>query len=151
MKRSNRSISRLLSFVCALAIVISPVMSATAGDRPHFSGGTAQFTSATDFVGVGSATHLGNYTEAGSIALFPTSDPAVFQVVGTTDYTAANGHVLHAVVNGELNFATGAVNATLTYDGGTGRFEDASGSATLIGQLLPDGSLTAAVSGTVNF
>jgi hypothetical protein len=147
----KRSISSLLSFVCVLAIVISPVNSAADGVRPYFSGGVAQFTSPTDFVGVGNATHLGTYTEEGSVAFFPTSDPAVVEVVGTTDYTAANGDVLHAAVSGELNFATGAVSATLTYDGGTGRFEDATGSATLIGQLFPDGSLTVVVSGTVNF
>jgi hypothetical protein len=147
----HRSISRPLSFICALAIVMSLVSRATAAVRPHFSSGTAQFTSPTDFVGAGIGTHLGAYTEAGSVAFFPTSDPTILEIVGATDYTASNGHVLHAVVNGELNLATGAVTATLTYDGGTGRYEDATGSATLTGQLSPDGSVTATVSGTVNY
>src|SRR5262245_6780108 len=149
----NRSISRLLGFVCALASVLSPVNRATAaaGDRPHLSSGNAQFTSASDFVGAGSATHLGHYTEAGSVGFTPTSDPAILHVDGFTDYTAANGDVLHAVVSGELNLLTGAITATLTYDGGTGRFDDATGSATLLGQLLPGGGVAASVSGTVNY
>ena len=147
----NRSMSSLLSFVCALVVIMSPFNRATAAVRPHFSSGGAQFISPTDFVGAGTATHLGAYTEAGSVAFIPTSDPTVLQIVGTTDYTASNGHVLHAVVTGELNLLTGAITATLTYDGGTGRFEDATGSATLIGQLLPGGGVAATVSGTVNY
>lgn len=147
----NRFVSRLFIVACAVAIVLVCVSRATAAVRPHLASGSAQFTSPTAFVGTGIATHLGAYTEAGSVAFFPTSDPAVLQVVGSTDYTAANGAVLHALIAGQLNVVTGAVTATLTYAGGTGRFADASGSANLVGQLLPGGSITVTVSGSVDF
>jgi hypothetical protein len=144
---SPRSAGVLLVAVGLLALPVR----AAAEDRPHSSGGTAQFVSPTDFVGAGHATHLGVYTEVGSVAFSPTDDPAVFQVDGWATYTAANGDQLDAIVTGHLNGATGAITATLTYVGGTGRFADAGGSATLSGQLLPDGTISVAVAGTIDY
>ena len=127
------------------------VEQAAAALRPYFAVGSAQFTGPNTFIGTGIATHLGPYTEAGTVSFAPTSNPDVLAVTGTADYTAANGSVLHANVSGELNTATGVVTATLTYDGGIGRFADATGSSQLTGQLYPDGSITVTVSGSVDF
>ena len=124
---------------------------APAEDRPHFSRGTAQFVSPTDFVGTGHATHLGAYTEVGSVAFSPPDAAGVLQLTGWAVYTAANGDELHATFDGQLNGATGAITATLTYAGGTGRFADAGGSASLSGRILPGGAISVAVAGTIDY
>jgi len=119
--------------------------------RPHVSRGTAEFTNANDFVGAGHATHFGRYDEVGSVQFTPTSDPAILSVNARSTYTAANGDRLCAVFTGQLNGVTGVITATITYVGGTGRFTNASGTATLTGELLPGGSIEVAVEGTVDY
>ena len=122
-----------------------------AGERPHVSRGTAQFVNANDFVGVGKATHLGIYTERGRAQFSPTADPTLFRVDAQSIYTAANGDQLHAVFSGFLNGLTGAITATVTYVGGTGRFSEASGTANLSAQLFPGGSIEVTVKGSINY
>jgi hypothetical protein len=131
--------------------VLTLAARASAEERPHKSQGTAQFVSPTDFVGSGEATHLGRYTEVGSAQFTPTDDPAVLRIDARSVYTAANGDQLHATFTGHLNGLTGAITATATYEGGTGRFRDAGGSATLSGQMLPDGTIVVAVEGTIDY
>ena len=147
----NRYASRLFSIVCALISLIAFADCASAAVRPHLSGGTAQFVSPTAFVGAGHATHLGRYSETGSVSFSPTENPAVLHVDGSIVYTAANGSELHAVVTGELNGVTGVITATVSYVGGTGRFATASGTANLAGQLLPDGTISVTVRGTIDY
>jgi len=124
---------------------------ASAEERSHKSGGTAQFVSPTDFVGSGEATHLGRYTEIGSVEFSPTASPTVLRIDACSIYTAANGDQLYAVFTGQLDGLTGAITATGTYVGGTGRFVDADGSATLSGQLLPGGTISVSVEGTIDY
>jgi hypothetical protein len=148
----NRSASLRPAGVLFVAAALLAVPDrASAEDRPHFSRGTAQFVSPTDFVGAGHATHLGAYTEVGSVAFSPPDAAGVLQLTGWATYTAANGDELHATFDGQLNGATGAITATLTYVGWTGRFADAGGSAALSGQIQPDGTLVVAVEGTVDY
>ena len=148
----NRFFSRrLFALVFAVLSVFALSAPAQAGERPHVSRGTAQFVNANDFVGAGTATHLGHYDEVGSAQFSPTADPTVFQVDAWAIYTAANGDQLYALFTGHLNGLTGAITATVTYVGGTGRFDDASGSATLLGQILPDGTIAVAVKGTIDY
>ena len=54
-------------------------------------------------------------------------------------------------VDALLNGVTGVITATVTYVGGTGRFTNASGTATFSGQLLPDGSIEVAINGTIDY
>ena len=137
--------------VLVAAGMLTVTTRASAADRPHKSGGTAQFVSPTDFVGSGKATHLGRYTEVGAVQFSPTDDPTVFRLDAWSIYTAANGDQLYATFTGHLNGLTGAITATVTYVGGTGRFDDASGSATLAGQIQPDGTLAVSVEGTIDY
>src|SRR5436309_2604537 len=51
--------------------VLTLATRAPAGDRTHKSQGTARFVSPTDFVGSGQATHLGRYTEVGTVQFTP--------------------------------------------------------------------------------
>lgn len=134
-----------------LSAIVLPSQASAAASRPYASRGTAHFVSPTDFVGSGYATHLGVYSEAGTVSFSPTDDPAVLRVTGSIVYTAANGDELHANVVGDLNMATGAVSAQLTYAGGAGRFDDATGSATLSGRLSPTGVITVGVRGTIDY
>jgi hypothetical protein len=152
------SMNRFLSqrpfalFLAAVAVgLLALARPAHAAERPHISRGTAQFTSDTTFVGTGLATHLGAYTESGTIQLIPTANPAVFDANATSIYTAPNGDELHATFTGQLNFQTGVVTATVTYVGGTGRFANATGTATLSGQLLPGGAIDVSVQGALNY
>jgi hypothetical protein len=125
---------------------------ASAQARPYHANGTAQFApNQSDFTGSGNATHLGSYTEVGHVTLTGTSTPNVLAVNGCAHYTAANGHVLCAVISGTLDQVTGAVHGTATYIGGTGNFANASGSSTLTGQMLGGGALTISALGTISY
>jgi hypothetical protein len=147
----TRLSSRLACVACALTSLMAFSGQAESAVRPYAASGTAQFTSPTDFVGIGYATHLGRYLEEGTVAFSPTNNPAVLQVDGTIVYSAASGEDLHAVVTGELNGLTGAITATVSYLGGTGRFAAASGSASLAGQMQPDGTISVTVTGTIDY
>ena len=148
----NRFFSRRpFALVLAAIGVLALSAPAQAEERAYVLRGTAQFVNANDFVGSGHASHLGRYTEVGSASFSPTADPTVFQIDAWVILTAANGDQLYERVNGYLNGLTGAITATVTYVGGTGRFTDASGTATLSGQLLPGGSVEVAVKGTIDY
>ena len=148
----NRFFSRRpFALVLAAIGVLALSAPAQAKERPHVSRGTAQFVNANDFVGAGRATHLGRYDEVGSAQFSPTADPTVFQIDAWSIYTAANGEQLYAVFSGHLNGLTGTITATVTYVGGTGRFTDASGTATLSAQVLGGGSIEVAIKGTIDY
>ena len=100
--------------------------------------------------GKGTATHLGSYT----VALSFCSRPNATLVDGRGSFAAANGDLLHFTFDGTsafippftLNFSSFAVFA-----GGTGRFEDASGQATVTGSLdVRTGAGEGAWEGTVS-
>ena len=144
------SISRPFSFVLIVSSFFAIPGEASAVERPHFSRGRAQLNG-TDFVGSGLATHLGVYSETGTVTFTPTSDPAVLHLEATATYTAASGDELYATFTGQFNLLTGAITATVTYEGGTGLFEEATGTANLRAQALPDGSITVTVKGTIDY
>jgi hypothetical protein len=147
-----RLLACVLLVLGAVAVASSEqAAAAAAAARPFASRGTAHFVNANDFVGAGSATHLGRYQEQGTAEFTPTDDPTVFDVDAVSTYTAANGDQLHAVISGSLDGLTGRISATVTYTGGTGRFANARGTANLEAQLLPDGSVDAEVEGTIDY
>ena len=125
---------------------------ASAEERPYHSRSTALLNLATgDFVAAGKATHLGKYTEIGSISISG-DDPTALHVEGSATLTAANDDELRVVITGEMNFLTGTITGTLTFDGATtGRFEDATGSASLVAQVQADGTITIVVVGTIDY
>ena len=125
---------------------------ASAEERPYHSCSTALLNLATgDFVAAGKATHLGKYTEIGSISISG-DDPTALHVEGSATLTAANDDELRVVITGEMNFLTGTITGTITFDGATtGRFEDATGSASLVAQLQPDGPLAVVVVGPIDY
>ena len=148
MNRVHCLRSVMIVLVAAGCLILT--VGASAGERQHFSSGTAEFTP-TGFAGSGHATHVGHYTEVGAVQFLDVTDPPLVPIVGWSTYTAANGDELDAVFSGHLNGLTGEIEATLIYEGGTGRLEDADGSATLEGQILPDGTIDVSVKGTIDF
>ena len=87
----------LFALMLATLSVLALSAPAEAAERVYVSRGTAQFVNANDFVGAGTATHLGLYSEVGSAQFSPTADPTVFQVDAWSIYTAANGDQLYAI------------------------------------------------------
>jgi hypothetical protein len=127
-----------------------------APSRPFTGHGSGRFTDANGgFVASGIATHLGAFTHYGTLILTPTADPtddpALFTVSGRTTYVAANGDELYAIIDATLNVLTGVAVGTDTWDGGTGRFSDASGTVDITAQLSPDGSFTFNFTGNIAF
>jgi hypothetical protein len=70
---------------------------------------------------------------------------------GGTSLESANGDKLYAVLDGALNVQTGVARGTDTWDGGTGRFADASGRAFVTVHLAPDGALTFKLAGFIRY
>ena len=139
-----RPVVVMLVAVCMLALPAR----APAEERAYLLRGTAQFLpESTDFVGAGYATHLGRYTEIGSATFSGT------HVEAWAIFTAAPGEEdqLFETISGELDPATGVITATVTFVGGTGRFAGATGSADLVGQLLPGGRISVTVKGTIDY
>jgi hypothetical protein len=123
-----------------------------ARSRPFLAAGAGNLTSAdNDFTARGIATHMVLFTHTGGVILTPTDDPAVFRMSGRTEYVAANGDKLFAILDGTLNVETGVASGTDTWDGGTGRFADARGVVDLSGQIDPDGSFTFTLKGRISF
>jgi hypothetical protein len=146
-----RYTSRFVSVLLVLIALLALPGRASAQSVPYFASGDAHFVSPNDFVGLGQATHLGRYSEVGYVDFVPTTNPSVLAVTGDIVYTAANGDELHAIVDGELDITTGAITATVTYVGGTGRFDDASGSSALVGQIHGSGAISVAVVGNIDY
>ena len=92
--------------------------------------------------GTGHANHLGDYTWHAEFCLVPVAIDRVIVNVGWVTAVAANGDLLHGTmeVEGQI-LPDGSIVSTqhMTYEGGTGRFERALGSADAVGVLNPDG------------
>ena len=56
------------------------------------------------------------------------------------------------VITGEFNPFSGTIIGTITFEGATtGRFKDATGSASLEAQIQPDGTISVVVDGTIDY
>jgi hypothetical protein len=91
-------------------------------------------------VGGGHATHLGKYTRTEELNL----DPATGSFTGALTFTAANGDQVACTVTCQFVSAADAVGEYVI-TGGTGRFENASGSASF------SASMTGATTFRVSF
>ena len=149
MQRSLSRLFTLLVFTFATLCFATPT---SAQSKPHLASGFGQFAAnGSDFTGGGQATHLGNYTEVGSVQFAPSGTEGVLAISGWAHYTASNGDELFALISGTVDLATGVILATATYVGGTGRFEDASGSSDLVGQMLGAGALSITALGSIDY
>ncbi len=101
-----------------------------------------------DFAGV-AAEFSGNFSHLGSFTGVVDLDPSD----GTDDtvWTAANGDTVTNQTTGFTVFPDGSYEQTIVITGGTGRFQDATGSATITGAfdfttLVYDGHLVGSIS-----
>jgi hypothetical protein len=130
-------LSRFGSSLMALSLVAAISLTALAGARPFHlvEHGQLQVTprdnsgAVLDVVasGVGTATHLGTITVQRTATLTATSTPGVFDFNGEATLTAASGEHLNSTITGTFNAAIGHADLIYQWTGGTGRFENATG------------------------
>jgi hypothetical protein len=126
---------RLISGLCALALLGCITQATAAKEVPMKGDGSGMITSVTPGPngveitarGEGEATHLGKLTREESILLNPTTGTAT----GTIVFTAADGSELYCEFSGGFTGAN-TLGGTYTFTGGTGRFENADGSALFV-------------------
>jgi polyvinyl alcohol dehydrogenase (cytochrome) len=93
-----------------------------------------------DLIAAGIATDLAALTHQGTLVNAPTDAPVSFAGSGRTTSVAANGDEVDVLLSG-----------TDAWDGGTGRFTDASDIVDLSGQLFPDESFVFTLEGVLDF
>jgi len=145
------------------ALVSLAAVNASANDRPFALNGNGLATFLTDGAGnitganvtaSGNATHLGLWTTVGSLQFTPDpNNPGVILATGQGTIIAANGDNLDFVLeNSALNVVTGQANGNFRFTGGTGRFQNATGTAPyVVSQNLATGAFQLTAVGTLNF
>jgi hypothetical protein len=123
---------RFVPRIVAVLLLVVTLAPAAAGDRPFKASGEGSVGS-SDLTSSCEATHLGRSRL--NVGYF--SDFLQFGLLlssgGTLDVASGDG--LYFVFDEEgyyLDQATGIVSTTVTFTGGTGRFQDVTGSADLI-------------------
>jgi len=126
----------MFRFVPRFAVVLLLVMAgtlapATAGERPFNASGAGVIDIASNSLfAIGfEATHLGKANFYGNF--YPSLDNSQPIFVPAFFY-AANGDALFAIGTADFDVDTGIAIGTLTFTGGTGRFQDANGSADMM-------------------
>jgi hypothetical protein len=128
-----RKLTTALAVVCLLIGLVAGAASAGPGgaDRPYKSRGTGTIVidpvaGTVTFTNVQNSTHLGRNTSEGTGLFNPSGGTYVVNQV------AANGDVLYVTIQSTATIISPTefrlVNQT-TFNGGTGRFADASGTA----------------------
>ncbi len=133
----KRCLFKFGSTMMALALIGVMNLAVMAGPRPfhlvehgnltvtpHDASGTVLDVVAE---GVGTATHLGVITVERTATLTATSTPGIFDFNGQATLTAASGEKLFSTITGTLNANVGHADLIYQWTGGTGRFENATG------------------------
>jgi hypothetical protein len=134
---------RTAHVVMALTAILGFALPVAAEEPVPFQGGADEVVTGAEPIGAGlvrltvavtgEATHLGLFTGTETVVLDLTDGT----FAGTRVFVAANGDRLYADVEGGFTSATTA-EGTLTFTGGTGRFQDATGEADFEA-VSPDG------------
>jgi hypothetical protein len=97
------------------------------------------------FEGSGHGTHLGKFVQVGDLFFYgPPDANGVIPGLGSVTLTAANGDELRFDYIGGLASTTGVGSGTLIFTGGTGRFENATGTGEFYAEIdLSGGPLEA--------
>jgi len=93
----------------------------------------------------GNSSHLGKFTREEHLFF---TGPGTFE--GTIDFTAANGDVLKTKFEGAF-VAPGKAQGTYTFNGGTGRFSDAAGTATFEATTPDFVHVSVSFAGTISY
>jgi hypothetical protein len=143
--------------IALLSLVLLAIAALPAWGRPrpfHLKEhGTATFnadgTISSD--GTGTATHLGKFTLRRTAKLTPSRDGGDATVEGEALLTAANGDLLKASITGTFNPATGAGVLIYQWQGGTGRFQNATGTSTWLVELYSDLTYDVVADGVIDY
>jgi hypothetical protein len=100
--------------------------------------------------GVGNATHLGLLTTVSSYTDIKDSKGNVIGTIGHDVLTAADGSELFMDWSAKLN-ADYTEDGTYKFSGGTGRFEDATGSGTIHAFFTPEYDIVLIMTGTIAY
>ena len=132
---------------------------ASAVERPFALNGTGVATLITDEsgnligaipTGSGTATHLGQWTVSGTVKYTPVN--GVLKSSGEATLTAANGDKLQIQIDGILDPIAAVDQGVFHFVGGTGRFEQVSGSANFVVKINPlTGGFELTVVGKINY
>jgi uncharacterized protein DUF5946 len=142
--------------VLALTLAIFPLLGsrpAEAAERPFKLSGAGTVIEG-NIQATGRASHLGLWTEAGTLNFVPDpNDPNRVLVSGEATFTAANGDELRGVItDASLDLTTGIGTGEFRFTGGTGRFADASGSASFeVMQNLVTGAFEITAVGSIDY
>jgi len=156
--------TRAFQFIFGLAFAICLGMHpAIAVERPFDLTGTGTLEVMTDDNGQltsgelnasGTATYLGKWTQTGNLTFTPThSNPDIILTSGDSKFIGANGDELQAEIkDSELDTTTGIATGTFLFIGGTGRFEQAQGSADFtVTQDLNSGTFDVVAQGSIDY
>jgi hypothetical protein len=97
---------------------------------------------------VGQATHFGTVFVTFNVVLDFSTPLATFS--GTATELTANGDLVYESRTGMFTSANTVVQY-ITYTGGTGRFQDLTGSAIMHASISPTGVLTQEITGTISY
>jgi len=100
--------------------------------------------------GTGTATHLGAITVERTAVLTATSTPGVFDFNGEATLIAATGERLTSTITGTFNANTGHADLIYEWTGGTGRFENATGT-TFWSVDVADGQYDVVATGQITY
>jgi len=132
----------------------------SAVERPFALNGSGVATLITDEAGnpigaiptgSGTATHLGQWTVAGKVNYTPDAQGKIHSS-GDATITAANGDKLYVTIDGILDPGAGMDQGTFYFVGGTGRFENVTGSANFVVSVnFLTGGFDLTVVGKINY
>lgn len=151
----QRPMSRI-GYALMLLIALGSVHSACASERPFKLSGegallfNSQETLSGPFAAAGHATHLGLWENIGNVTFVPVSAKEL-AAGGGARFRAANGDLLDMTFEGLLDLTTGHATGTFTIIGGTGRFQNASGTLNLQLDHAPDGTFGFTLDGTIDY
>ena len=155
MKRFTKTNILMLTLFLLLGTI-----PASAVERPFALNGTGVVTLVTDSsghligaipTGSGTATHLGQWTVAGTVHYTPDSN-GVLRSSGEATLTAANGDKLQFQIDGILDPVAAVDQGVFRFVGGTGRFAGASGSVNFVVSINPvTGGFDLNAVGTINY
>src|SRR5262245_50183163 len=139
-----KHLSKIRTLMPILFLLLGTIPAA-AVERPFALNGTGVATLVTDEAGhligaiptgSGTATHLGQWTVAGNVSYTPDSN-GVLRSSGLATLTAADGDKLQIQIDGILDPVAAIDQGVFHFVGGTGRFENASGSTNFVVQINP--------------
>jgi hypothetical protein len=102
--------------------------------------------------GTGTATHLGSIIVHRTLSLTPSTDGSgLVDVEGEATLVATNGDELRTGIEGTLNPQTGHAILVYGWEGGTGRFQNATGTTTWQVDVNADQTYDVVADGVINY